>query len=97
VAGRGDVAKLMTALDANFEVWRDGDIVHVRYGKVSKGCYCPAAKYRPAKPNDIHCYCSRASHQAVWETALGRPVRVELVESVRRGGRTCHFAVHLGA
>ena len=29
-----------------------------RYGEVSQGCYCPAAKYRPAKPNDLHCECT---------------------------------------
>lgn len=97
VEGRGDVDKLVAALKKNFEVWREGGVVHVRYGAVSKGCYCPAARYRPERPNDAHCYCSRGSHQAVWETALGRPVRVEILESVRRGGRTCHFAVYLGA
>ncbi len=97
VAGRGDVEKLIAALKKNFEVWREGSLVHIRYGAVSKGCYCPAAKYRPPKPADIHCYCSRGSHQAVWETALARPVRVDLAESVRRGGKTCHFVVHLEA
>jgi len=95
VQGRGDADKLIAALQANFEVRREGSRVHVRYGAVSKGCYCPAARYRAPKPNDIHCLCSRATHQAVWETALGRPVRVDLLESVRRGGRTCHFLVHL--
>jgi hypothetical protein len=97
VAGRGDVGKLIEALKANFEVWRDGDEVHIRYGAVSKGCYCPAAKYRPAAPDDVHCHCSQGSHQAVWQTALGRPVRVDIVESVRRGGRTCRFVVRLAA
>ncbi len=97
VEGRGDVEKLIAALKKNFRVEREGNLVHIRYGLVAKGCYCPAAKYRPPKPNDIHCYCSRGSHQAVWETALGRPINVELVESVRRGGKTCHFVVHLDA
>jgi hypothetical protein len=95
IQGRGDVDKLIAALKANFEVWREADVVHIRYGKVSKGCYCPAARYRPAKPNDVHCYCTRATHQAVWETALGRPIPVDIVETVRRGGQTCHFLVHL--
>jgi hypothetical protein len=95
IQGRGDVDRLIAALKANFEVWREGDLVHIRYGRVSKGCYCPAAKYRPARPNDIHCYCTRATHQAVWETALGRPIRVDIAETVRRGGQTCHFVVHL--
>jgi hypothetical protein len=93
--GRGDVEKLIAALQKNFDVRRDGRQVHIRYGVTSKGCYCPAAKYRAPKPNDLHCYCSRGTHQAVWETALGRPVQVEIVESVRRGGKTCHFVVTL--
>jgi hypothetical protein len=93
--GQGDVDRLVEVLKRNFEVWREGEQVHIRYGEVSQGCYCPAAVYRPAKPNDLHCHCSRTSHQTIWETALGRPVRVEIAESVRRGGRTCHFIVHL--
>jgi hypothetical protein len=26
---------------------------------------------------------------------VGKPVRVELLESVRRGGKACRFAVHV--
>jgi hypothetical protein len=95
VAGRGDVDKLIAALKASFEAWREGQFVHVRFGAVSPGCYCPAARYRPARANDLHCNCSRGSHQAIWETELGRPVRVDILESVRRGDKTCHFLVHL--
>ncbi len=94
--GKGSVDKLVEALKQNFEAWRDGDTVHVRYGAVNKyGCYCPAANYRPGKPNDIHCYCTRATHQAIWEAALGHPVRIDILQTVRRGDPTCHFLVHL--
>ena len=95
IAGKGDVDKLIAALQKNFLVTREGSLVHIRYGEVSKRCYCPAANYRPSKPNDAHCYCTRATHQAVWETALGRPIRVDIAETLRRGGKTCHFVVHL--
>jgi hypothetical protein len=90
-AGRDSVDALITAYAANFEVWRAEDGVHVRYGKVSRGCYCPAAKARPPRPGDLHCECTRATHRMIFETALGRPVEVDVLESVRRGGRTCHF------
>jgi len=94
--GKGSVDKLIEALHANFEAWREGDTVHVRYGAInSYGCFCPAARYRPGKPHDIQCYCTRATHQTIWETALGRPVKVEILQSVRRGDPTCHFLVHL--
>lgn len=93
--GKGDIDKLIAAYHRNFEIWRDGDQVHIRYGEVSNRCYCPAANYRPSKPDDLHCECTRATHQTIFETALGRPIRVDVVESLRRGGRTCHFLVHL--
>lgn len=94
--GKGSVDKLVEALKSNFEVWRENDVVHVRYGAVNRnGCYCPAARYRPPKPKDIHCYCSRASHESIWQAALGRPIKIDILESVRRGDPTCHFLVHL--
>ncbi len=93
--GKGDVDKLIEAYRSNFEIWREGDKVHVRFGKVSPGCYCPAARYREPRPNDLHCYCSRATQQAIWEAAMGRKYKIDILESVRRGGRTCHFLVHL--
>jgi hypothetical protein len=93
--GKGDLQKLIEAYKKNFEIWQEGNFVHIRYGEVSNRCYCPAANYRPAKPNDIHCECTRMTHQTIFETALGRPFKVDVVESLRRGGKTCHFVVHL--
>jgi len=93
--GRGNLEKLIQAYKKNYEIWQEGKQVHIRYGAVSSGCYCPAAKYRPAKAHDLHCECTRATHQTIFETALGRPFKVEVVESLRRGGKTCHFVVHL--
>jgi hypothetical protein len=92
-AGKGDPEKLIAAYRKNFGIEREGDLVHIRYGD---HCFCPAARNRPARPNDLHCECTRATHQTVFETALGRPVKVELLETVRRGGKTCHLVAHLG-
>jgi hypothetical protein len=52
-------------------------------------------KERAARPDDLHCECTRATHQSIFETALGRPIRVEVRETLRRGGKTCHFLAHL--
>lgn len=96
--GKGDVDKLIEALRQNFEAWREGEaLVHVRYGAVNKhGCYCPAARFRPGGPDDLQCHCTQAMHQSIWEAALGRSVKVDIVQSVRRGDPTCHFVVHVG-
>jgi hypothetical protein len=93
--GKGDIDRLLEAYRRNFEVWRKGDLVHVRFGPEVKQCFCPAARYHPARPHDMHCECTRSTHQAIFETALERPVNVEIVESVRRGSKTCHFVAHI--
>ena len=93
--GKGGVDRLLEAYKKNFEVWREGDDVHVRYGETSRSCYCPVVRTREPRPNDVHCECTRSTHQSIFETALGRPVRVEVKETLRRGGRTCHFVAHL--
>lgn len=86
---------LIVAMSKYFEVWREGDYLHVRYGEKNDSCYCPAARNRAPLPNDPHCECTRAMHQKLIEEALHKPVRVEIVSSVRRGGPTCHFMVDL--
>ena len=93
--GKGSLDNLIEAYKQNFEIWKEEDKVHIRYGEISPGCYCPAAKNREAKPDDLHCECSRTSHQTIFETALGKPFKVDIAESVRRGAKTCHFIVHL--
>jgi hypothetical protein len=93
--GKGDIDRLISAYKRNFEVWRDGEKVHIRYGEKSSRCYCPAAQFKPVKPQDLHCECTKATHRSIFETALGRPIMVEIVETLRRNGQTCHFIAHL--
>jgi hypothetical protein len=95
IFGKGDIDRLIEGYQLNFEIWRDGNTVHIRYGEKSDRCYCPAAQFKPAQPNDLHCECTRSTHQTIFETAIGRPFRVEILETLRRGGQTCHFLVHL--
>jgi len=92
-AGRGDVDKLLAAYRQNFGIEREGDLVHIRYG--GGKCFCPAARNRPGRPDDLHCECTRFTHEAIFATALGRHIPIELVETVRRGGRNCHLVAHL--
>jgi len=93
--GKGNLENLIEAYRQNFEIWREEDLVHIRYGETSPGCYCPAARAHPIKKDDLHCECTRMTHQTIFETALDRPFQVDVVEFLRRGGKTCHFLVHL--
>jgi hypothetical protein len=69
---------------------------HVRYGETSSRCYRPLVKDRAPRTDDLHRECTRSTHQSIFETALGRPIEVEVVETLRRGGRTGHFVAHVG-
>lgn len=93
--GKGGIDKLIEAMKSRWEVWKEGNDVHVRFGEKIENCRCPVLNSHPYKPDDIHCNCSKATQQAIFETALGRPVKVDILESIRRGGQTCHFLVHL--
>lgn len=93
--GEGNLEKLLEAYKENFEVWREGDDFHIRYGKVNPKCYCSVGRGIPDRENDVHCECTRNTHKAIFETALKKPCNIELLESVKRGGKTCHMVVHL--
>jgi predicted hydrocarbon binding protein len=56
-------------------------------------CFCPLidGRYTPK----IACNCSLGWQQHVYESLLGKKVRVELTESVLRGGKRCVFEVHV--
>ncbi len=53
------------------------------------------ARKRPPSPDDPYCDCSKANNQALFETVTGKPARVEVTESPRRGGSRCRFVIHL--
>jgi hypothetical protein len=93
--GNGSLESLINAYQQYFEIWQADDGVHIRYGKTSPGCYCPAARFRPPGSRDLHCECTRMTHQVIFTTALKKPVEIAIVETLRRGGTTCHFIAHL--
>ena len=47
----------------------------------------------PALPQ-TYCYCGAGFYQGIWEEILGKPVRVEVLESVMTGGDVCQIAVY---
>ena len=58
-------------------------------------CFCPLISRFNHTPQ-VACHCSIGWQQHAWETLLQRPVRVELKESVLRGGKRCVFEIHVG-
>lgn len=91
--GKDDIDNLLKAYSEFFEVWRAEDGIHIRFGEVSERCYCPVVQNIPPKENDLHCECQKATHEAIFEAALGKKTKVNILETLRRGGKTCHFLV----
>lgn len=82
---------------------REGDVVYFRYVqnpaglKVSDGyCLCPLVETGPTGLSGTYCLCSVGYVQNMFETAVGRPARIELLESLKRGGKGCRFKITLG-
>jgi len=94
--GKGDLEKLMAAYRKIFgSVRKEGNAVHIRFNSKEHGCFCPVLRERPSKLNSLHCHCHKGTHEAIFQAALGRPHKVEIMESVRRGGEICHFRISL--
>jgi hypothetical protein len=73
---------------------RSGNEVTLIY-PVNK-CVCGWSPSRPPTPNDPYCECSAANNQTLFESVSGKAVSVKVLESPRRGGTHCRFAIHLG-
>jgi hypothetical protein len=59
-------------------------------------CFCPLNSRHQNTPAVV-CNCSLGWQQHTWETFLQKKVRVEIKETVLRGGKKCVFEIHIEA
>jgi len=93
-ASKGDVGKLVDTLARYLgkENCRlEGKTVHLAYSK----CLCELVADGPERLSDTYCFCSKGWVLEMFETAAQRPVRVELLQSIRRGAPSCKFLIEL--
>ena len=79
---------------------REGDTVYFNYIqnfsglKVADGyCLCPLVETGPAGLSGTYCFCSVGYVQHMFELMAGHPVKVTLLESLKRGGKGCKFKI----
>jgi hypothetical protein len=72
---------------------REGNVVKVKYPT----CYCPLASEIKEALSPTYCNCSVGWLKELYETVTGKPVKVEVLETVKRGGQACRFNVILTA
>jgi hypothetical protein len=75
------------------EVRRTGRRVLVRFGVPACVCHSIRASTEPV--SITYCHCCKGHLMALFEAALGRVVRMDVVESHVSGGSDCRFVAHL--
>lgn len=56
-------------------------------------CSCPLVRSGLVRLQAARCTCSQAMLETIFSEVVGRPVAVEIRESVGRGGSRCHLVV----
>ncbi|MBN1798263.1 MAG: hypothetical protein JW822_06785, partial [Spirochaetales bacterium] len=79
----------------------EGNVIYQYYTPGSYStpmrCYCSLFRKLPREQqvSITYCHCSRAFVAKYWEAVLGKPVKVEVLESAISGSRVCKFAVYI--
>ncbi len=91
---RGDVAKWVNTVGGKFGPGLcrvDGNTVHWGYPR----CYCGLVAAGPERLPDSYCLCSAGWVQEMFEAVAGHPVKVEIVQTIKRGAPDCRFIVRV--
>jgi hypothetical protein len=95
------IARVQARIGAE-AIHREGDTIYFHYVQNPRGlkvadgyCLCPLVETGPAGLSGTYCFCSVGYVQHMFEVFTGHPVRVELLESLKRGGKGCKFKITL--
>ena len=75
-----------TASGGKSKLTREGDSATI---VIEGGCVCPLVKTLKIEASPNHCLCTVSHLKHLYETGLGRPVEVELIETCLRGASSC--------
>jgi len=92
-------AKRVAAAPAREDLKVEGNVIHYQYsgsaetgGAVADGiCLCPMAESKPSGLSATYCHCSVGYVKEMFELRFKRNVKVELVDSILKGGNRCKF------
>ena len=95
---QGDIDGFIKAVTTE---WKQEVVYDREHGVITaagpevKECFCPFidGRYTPKSA----CNCSLGWTQYAYQTVLGKPVAVELKESILYGGKRCVFVIHVGS
>lgn len=70
---------------------RKGKFIYAEYRR----CYCGSVSKTKTKFSPTYCQCSCGWYRQLFETILGKPVKVELLRSIIQGYDKCRFKIWL--
>jgi len=82
------VAKFAEFLGKEENYLQDG-VVHLSYPK----CYCELVADGPERLPEVYCHCSEGWIKEIFETAARKKVKVQTLQTVKRGAPSCKFLV----
>jgi len=79
----------------------DGNIIYFQFMSAAETglpseegqCLCTLVESCPKGLSPTYCHCSVGYVKECYDQIFGRPVEVELLESVLRGGKRCRFKI----
>jgi predicted hydrocarbon binding protein len=88
----GDIDALLEAMNqrhiAGGHLRREDDLIVGSYER----CYCPLREAGLVE-SPFFCHCTRGFADRAFETALGRPVKIDLRKAIAWGDDECEFVV----
>jgi predicted hydrocarbon binding protein len=91
---RGDVKKMVETLAKHLgeeKNYLEGNSVYLEFDK----CECPLVQKGPDRLPRTYCECSKGWLSEMFETAAQKPVKVEMLQTVKSGGSSCKFIIRL--
>jgi len=93
--GTGDIDEFLEKLNkahiGGGKLRRDNSIIYASYER----CYCGSVSKTQKPISLLYCQCSCGWYKKLFEATLGKPVKVELVDSIIHGADTCQFIIHI--
>ena len=56
-------------------------------------CGCPLVRSGLMELHPVQCYCSQGMMETIFSHIAGRPIEVEILRTIARGGNACEFLV----
>lgn len=75
----------------DYGVELDGQTIITSYPR----CYCGAVSATKEPISMTYCHCGKGYWMAMFEHALAKPIKVDILQTVISGGDSCRFAIHI--